>query len=54
MKDAAVPGSPPASGRFAKFRPVILVKEGHIVSVDVDASGSELNVRNRLKMLLDC
>ncbi len=29
------------------------LKEGHIVSVDVDASGSELNVRNRFKMLLD-
>ena len=27
--------------------------EGHIVSVDVDSSGSSLNVRNRIKMLID-
>lgn len=27
--------------------------EGHIVSVDIDSSGSSLNVRNRIKMLLD-
>ena len=27
--------------------------EGHIVSVDLDSSGSSLNVRNRIKMLID-
>lgn len=28
--------------------------QGHIVSVDVDASGSKLNVYNRVQMLIDC
>lgn len=30
-----------------------LIHKGHIVSVDVDSSGSKLNVYNRVKMLID-